>query len=122
MQPVSAMTTTGPTAQRRGIPGACSRSVANDEVAAPVLGPRGLVVTHGNRLLLAEADGRNAGGIHAEVDQVALGRLCTALAQREVVLLGAALVAVALDLDRHVALRLEERRVLAQSLARVRAQ
>ena len=59
-------------------------------------------------LLLAVADGGQAGLGHAQAGQVGLGGMGAALAQGQVVFDGAALVAVAGDLDLGVRIGLEE--------------
>src|SRR5512141_1700049 len=70
-----------------------------DEVRAAVLRPRPLVVTRIQRLFLAEADRGERPLRYAEGHEVAHhGRRAT-FAQRHVVLRGAALVAMPLDLE-----------------------
>ncbi len=69
------------------------------EMRAPVLRPGRVVVTGIERELLAVADRAHLVGGNAQRDQVVLRRQRAPLAQREVVLGGAALVAVALDRD-----------------------
>src|SRR3989442_895660 len=68
-----------------------------EQVRAAVLGPARLVRLRALRLFLAVGDDRDAAGLDAVSDEVVLGGLRAALAEREVVLHGAALVAVALD-------------------------
>src|SRR5207302_4216158 len=72
------------------------------DVVAPVLLPRFFVVTERLRLLGAEADRSDLLALHAQVGEVLLGGIGPALAEREVVLLGAALVGVALDANPEV--------------------
>src|SRR5262245_49161209 len=69
------------------------------EVVAPVAGPALLVGIRAHGDLLAVGDRLHAVRGHAQRDQVVVGRLGAPLAQRQVVLDGAALVAVALDRD-----------------------
>src|ERR1700681_2057853 len=71
----------------------------DDEVTAPVLLPAGFVFLGAEGLLLALADDGDAGGGHAEVDQVLLHGLRSPGAQRQVVLGAAARVAMTLDSD-----------------------
>src|ERR1700756_3233953 len=66
-------------------------------MVAAVLGPGRLVMAGIERALLAVADGADAAGVDAEGDQILLGLVGAAGAEREVVLLGAALVAMAFD-------------------------
>src|SRR5690242_13500260 len=73
------------------------------DVRTAVLRPGGLVVAHRDRLLLAVARGLDAPVLHAQHGHDLLHRLRAALAQREVVLAAAALVAVALDPGARVA-------------------
>src|SRR6185369_10223034 len=76
----------------------------DNEFVPSVLGPGFLAVARVDRLFLTVADGGEALGRDAEVDQVIAGRLGPALAQRHVVLVGAALVAIPFDpeLDRRL--------------------
>src|SRR3989442_15235301 len=67
------------------------------QIASAVLPPRRLVVSGRARPLLAVAHRLDARSIQPEADQVPLCGVGTPLAQGQVVLLGAALVAVALD-------------------------
>src|SRR5207248_1737552 len=69
------------------------------DVVAAVLLPRLFVVARSLGLLRAEADGGDLLGLHAEVVEVLLRRVGTPLAERQVVLLAAALVGIALDAD-----------------------
>src|SRR5262245_57949454 len=95
----------GPTAGDEPTVGRISAVVAERELRAPVVAPGRLVVSLHGGVRLAEAHGVHARGRDAEVDEIALHLLCAALAEREVVLLAAALVAVPLDHD-HGPLRL----------------
>src|SRR5687768_15265118 len=74
------------------------------DVRAPVLRPGLLVVAGRQRLLLAVADGLDAAVSDAQHRHHLLHRLGATLAEGEVVLAAAALVAVALDADARVAL------------------
>src|SRR5207253_828461 len=69
------------------------------DIRAAVLCPRGLVVTLRLRLFLAIAHGLDASVAHAQDGHHLLDGLGAALAQREVVLAAAALVAIAFDAD-----------------------
>jgi len=71
------------------------------EVIATVLLPAGFVVLGANRALLAITHEVEAICCNAVVNEVPLGRSRTALAQCQVVLVGATLVSVALDTDSH---------------------
>src|ERR1051326_2649915 len=66
-------------------------------MVAAVLRPRRLVVTRVERPLFTVADGADAGRVDAERRQVLLRGVRAAVAEGEVVLLGAALVAVTFD-------------------------
>jgi hypothetical protein len=70
------------------------------DVGAAVLRPRLLVVAHRHRLFLAEAHGLDTAILDAEHGHHLLHGLRATLAEREVVLAAAALVAIALDADR----------------------
>src|SRR5208282_3838839 len=76
----------------------------NDKVVAPVLRPAGFVVLVAQRQLFAIADRRHAAGVDAQRLEVILGGLRALGAERNIVFLGAALVAVPFDL--HVGLRM----------------
>src|SRR5208282_1585740 len=69
----------------------------DDHHVATVLRPRGLVRADHRRTLLAVADGGNPPGLDAKGRQILLGGGGAALAERQVVLARAALVAVTLD-------------------------
>src|SRR5207248_8886981 len=71
-------------------------------VVPPVLAPAVLVMPLAAGLLLAVAHGPDARSVHTEVHQVLLRRVGAPLAEREVVLGGAALVAVSFDADAQV--------------------
>src|ERR1700731_4397064 len=79
-----------------------------DEVATAVLLPAGFVGFHAEGLFLAVADGVEIGGRDAEVDEVLLDGVGTAIAQSEVVFGGAAFVAVAFDGDVGLGIALAE--------------
>src|SRR5690348_7634115 len=95
--------------------------LCRDEVAAAVLLPAGFVGLHAEGLFLAEADGAEIGGRDAQVDEILLDGVGAAIAQSEVVLGGAAFVAVAFDDDLCIRITLEERSGLLERYAGVRA-
>src|SRR5258708_23464628 len=68
-----------------------------DEMVAAVFGPRRFVVTWIERTLLAVADCADAACIDAESDEILFGLVGAAVTEGEVVLLGAALVAMSFD-------------------------
>ena len=80
-------------------------------MGAAVLRPAGLGVLGAGRPLFAVADDRDTGRRHAVRDEVVHRGLGAPLAQRHVVLVGAALVAVALDQEQPVTVRLQPRRI-----------
>ena len=67
------------------------------EIVAAVFRPRGLVVAGVSRLVLAERLGKDAHRVHAQFGQRLARRQRAAFAERAVVFLRAALVAIALD-------------------------
>src|SRR5213079_1766549 len=69
----------------------------DQEVAAPVLLPARVVVLAAQRSLLAVTDDRDAGRLDALGHEVVHRGLRAPLAERQVVLVGAPLVAVSLD-------------------------
>jgi len=73
------------------------------------------------RPLLAVGDGLDAVGIDAERDKIILHAIRPPLAQRQVVFARAALVAMALDRDRVLAILLQPRRLLFQRILGIRA-
>src|SRR6266478_1201505 len=73
------------------------RLLGADEVAAAVLLPAGFVALGAEGLFFAEADGAEAIGGDAQGDEILLDGAGAAIAEREVVFGGAALVAVAFD-------------------------
>src|SRR5262249_30488317 len=81
----------------------------DQEMRAPVLGPARLVVVGADGPLLAVRDDAEAALRHALADEVVHGGLGPALTEREVVLVGAPLVAVAFDEHQHVGVVLEPR-------------
>src|SRR5260370_8483948 len=66
-------------------------------MAAAVLLPAGFVARGAERLLLAEADGADAVGRHAQRNNVLLHSVGSAIAEAQVVFRGAAFIAVAFD-------------------------
>src|SRR5262245_9159787 len=90
--------------------------------AAAVLRPRGLVRAEDGGALLAVADRRHAAGVDALRDEVVLRRGGAALAEPEVVLARAALVAVTLDRRGRVRVLLQEGRPALDLAARLRLQ
>src|SRR5438552_5448314 len=68
-------------------------------MGAAILRPRRFIVTRVERSLFAVADRTDARGVDAEGLQVFLGDVRALVAEGEVVLLGAALVAMAFDED-----------------------
>src|SRR5688572_19875762 len=92
----------------------------DQEVCPPILLPAALVLLAANRALLAIRDDRDAVGLDALRHEVVHGGLGAALAQREVVLVGTALVAVSLDEDQVVGVGLQPRRVAVEDLRVVR--
>src|SRR5690349_1686305 len=83
----------------------------HQEVRAPVLSPARFRVFLTRRALFAVADDRDAVGLHALRHEVVHRRLRAPLTEREVVLVGAALVGVTLDENEVVRVRLEPGRV-----------
>jgi hypothetical protein len=82
--------------------------VSRDEVAAAVLGVALFGGLHAEGLFLAEADRVHAVAGNAEADHVGANGIGTADAESEVVLGGAALVAMSFDVDANGGIRLEE--------------
>src|ERR1700754_2913439 len=74
--------------------GGSAPSIDRDRHRAAVLGPAVLVRAERYGALLAVADRGQTARVDAEADQVVLGRIGAPLAQREVVVARAALVAV----------------------------
>src|SRR2546425_6624033 len=83
----------------------------DQEVSAAILGPARLVVIGAEGPFLAVGDDAQAALRHSLTDQIVHGRPGAALAQREVVLVGAPLVAMALDEHQHGGVALQPRRV-----------
>src|SRR5688572_24340899 len=87
------------------------RPVAADchdtEVIATVLLPAGFVVLGAYRALLAIADEVEAICRNSTLNQVPLGRRCTALAKGQVVLVRSTLVSIAFDANPHTRVGLE---------------
>src|SRR5262245_14536124 len=73
----------------------------DDEVSAPVLLPAGFRGLGAEGALLSVRDRAQARGVDAEGDEVLLGGVGAAVAEREVIGRGSAFVAVALDQDLH---------------------
>src|SRR3546814_14510596 len=73
----------------------------NDEDAAAVLGPGGVVGAEHSRPLLTVADGGEAGGIGAQRNQIVAHCIGPAIAEGQVVLARAALVRMAFDGQGH---------------------
>src|SRR5207247_488161 len=96
-----------------------ARSAGDREVCAPVLGPRLLRTRGVEESLLAVGDGPQARLRDAQAHQVFLGRPGPLLAQGEVVLGGAALVAMSFDRDLGLAVTLQPEGVLLQGRPRV---
>src|SRR5580704_16335991 len=82
--------------------------VSRDEVAAAVLGVTFFGGLHAEGLFLAEADGVHAVTRNAEADHIGANGVGTTYAESEVVFGGAALVAVAFDVDANGWIGLEE--------------
>src|SRR6185312_12520534 len=78
------------------------------EVVAPVLRPAAFLVLAAERLLLAVADGADPVGADPQLHQFSLHRIGTVVAQRQVVFLGSAVVAVAFNHDRKVRVLVEK--------------
>src|SRR5690242_17574467 len=91
------------------------------EVVATVLLPAGFVVLGANRALLAVRHEVEAICCNAVVNEVPLGACRTALAEGQVVLVGATLVSVTLDTNSHTRVRLQPRDLLVECSSRVRS-
>src|SRR5688572_14896095 len=92
----------------------------DDEVRAAVLRPAALAALGAEGSLFAVTDGADSRACHAQRLQVLASGVGAAVGERQVVLVGAALVAVAFQRDHQAGLRGEELRVLGQPLARLR--
>src|SRR3954462_8642351 len=79
------------------------------EVIATVLLPAGFIVLGANRALLTIRDEVEAICRNAMVNEVPLGACRTALAEGQVVLVGATLVSVTLDTNPHTRVSLQPR-------------
>src|SRR5712672_428229 len=77
-------------------------------MSTPVLLPAGLVRLGAERTLFPEARGLNPVGGHSGRYQCVLDRAGTAVAERQVVFSGTALVAVSLNGEGHVRMLLQE--------------
>src|SRR2546428_4556414 len=86
----------------------------NLELIAAILRPRPLVVSGGERPLLAVGHGLDPTPIDAVADDVLLRRRGAAIAERQVILVRAALVAVPADADAQGRVSLEDRHLLVQ--------
>src|SRR5262244_333788 len=89
--------------------------------AAAVLRERDIVMPRILRPLLAVGDRLDAVGIDAERDEIILHGVGATLAERQVVLARAALVAMALDRDRVLPVLLQPRRLLLERVLRIGA-
>src|SRR6266566_3304805 len=100
-------------------------SVAADrhdtEVIATVLLPAGFVVLRANRALLAIAHEVEAICRNAVVNEVPLGACRTALAEGQVVLVGATLVSVTLDTNSHSGVSLQPWNLRVECSSRIRS-
>src|SRR6267378_168745 len=92
-----------------------------DEVAAAILLPARFVVLVAEGLFLAEADGADAIGGDAQGNEILLDGAGAAIAEREVVFGGAALVAVAFDGHAKLRIVAKELSGRGERLARVGA-
>src|SRR5206468_8527446 len=102
--------------RRRRTPDARALLRFDEEVSAAVLGPAGFVVIGADRPLLTVGDDAHPVLRHTLADEIIHRRLGPALAERQVVLVGASLVAVALDEHQHRAVALQPRRVGVEHL------
>src|SRR5258708_17287193 len=85
----------------------CSLCFAHHEVIAPVLLPAAFVVVLAKWKLFGVADRRHSALVDSERCQVILAGLCALGAQRDIVLLRSALIAITLDLHPGLRMRLE---------------
>src|SRR3989442_11479218 len=92
----------------------------DQEGGAPVLGPARLALLGAQRSLLAVADDRDAVRLDALRHEVVHRGLRASLAERQIVLVGAALVTVPFDEDEPIRVRLEPRSVRVEHLCIVR--
>src|SRR5450759_4879866 len=99
--PPIARKTSGPGRRARAgkEPGNPASALRDDEVRSAVRGVGRYVLARIERLLFTDRRDRQAGRIDAELDHVVERRLGALLAEHEVVLVGAANVAVAFDRD-----------------------
>src|SRR5437773_2852841 len=91
------------------------------EVIATVLLPAGLVVLGANRALLAVRHEVEAICRNAVVNEVPLGACRTALAEGQVVLVGATLVSVTLNTYPHTRVSLQPRELAIECSSRIRS-
>src|ERR1700674_2257369 len=89
------------------------------EIIATVLLPAGFVVLGANRALLAIAHEVEAICRNTVVNEVPLGRSRTALAEGQVVLVGATLVSVTLDTNSHSRVSLQPRNLHIECRSRI---
>src|SRR5690349_8980388 len=91
------------------------------EVIASVLLPAGFVVLGANRALLAVRHEVEAICRYSVVNEVPLGACRTALAEGQVVLVGATLVSVTLDTNSHTRVGLQPRYLRVECCSRIRS-
>src|SRR5689334_5735336 len=91
------------------------------EVVATVLLPAGFVVLGANRALLAVRHEVEAICCNSVVDEVPLGACRTALAEGQVVLIGATLVSVTLDTNPHSRVSLQPWNLRVECCSRIRS-
>src|SRR5258705_7340809 len=99
----------------------CGTDRHDTEVIATVLLPAGFVVLGANRALLAIAHEVEAICCNSVVNEVPLGRSRTALAEGQVVLVGATLVSVTLDTDSHAGVSREIWKLLIECSCCIRS-
>src|SRR4029077_12444973 len=109
-------------ARRTGVRGSRTLLGSDHEVAAAILRPTRLGLLLAERPLLSVGDRLDAAAVDAERNEVVLGGVGAPLAEREDVLVGAAVVAVALDEDLDRAELLQPLGVRGQGRPRVVAQ
>src|SRR5262249_44872364 len=108
--------------RRCTISASCDSLRGDDEMRAPVLRVRALVVTGIERKLLAVADRAQAIAWNSQRDEIRAGGGGAPLAQRQIVLGRAALVAVSLDRDGPGWIALQDARILIERLLAVRTE
>src|SRR2546423_3462869 len=92
-----------------------------DEMASAILLPARFAMLVAERLFLAEADSAQAIGGNTERNEILFDGASATVAEREVVLGGAALVAVTLDGDTHLRVVAQEVRGLSEGFAGIGA-